>query len=113
MQVILTTAFFVVVTWNWWQWKGIVALVPFWTLFEFVYRLRLRGYLACPHCGFDANLFMVDQNRAREEVKRHVRKKYEERGINLAGVESASASGLGSRSTSRQVPEALGPDAAR
>jgi hypothetical protein len=37
--------------------------------------------MACPQCGFDAFLYMVDVKRARAEVEAHWRKKFAEKGV--------------------------------
>ena len=31
---------------------GVVAFLPFWTVFETIYRMKVRTLLGCPHCGF-------------------------------------------------------------
>jgi len=80
-QVFLTAAFFTLLTWKWFAWKGIVSFIPFWTIFEVVYRTRLRAALGCVQCGFDPYLFMRDVDLARAEVESHWRKKFEEKGI--------------------------------
>jgi hypothetical protein len=80
-QVLATALFFTLVTWTWFDWKGIVSFVPFWACFETYYRTRLRASLACTHCGFDPYLYLTDVKRAREEIERHWRAKFAERGI--------------------------------
>jgi hypothetical protein len=58
-------------------WKGLVSFLPFWIVFETVYRLRLRVELRCPECGFDPILCLSDIKRAKEEVASHWRRKLE------------------------------------
>jgi hypothetical protein len=77
----LTAAFFTLVTWQWFTWKGVVSFVPLWVIFEAVYRARVRVAMRCPHCGFDPYLYLVDVNRARTEIESHWRKKFAEKGI--------------------------------
>jgi hypothetical protein len=80
-QIGVTAAFFTLVTWNWFDWKGIVSFVPLWAIFEAVYRTRTRAHLNCPHCGFDPYLYLVDIKKARREIEDHWRKKFAEKGI--------------------------------
>jgi hypothetical protein len=68
-------------TWPWFGWKGIVSILPFWSVFEFIYRWRMRAALGCPYCGFDPYLFLIDEDWAKREVETHWRKKYSDRGI--------------------------------
>jgi len=81
LQIVLATAFFVLAGWNWFGWKGGVAIVPLWAVFEVVYRLQFRAALLCHYCGFDPFLYLVDVKRARREVESHWRKRFEEHGI--------------------------------
>lgn len=81
VQIALTAAFFTLVTWSWFDWKGIVSFVPMWTVFEALYRGRVRAASHCPHCGFDPYLYLVDVKRARSEIEAHWRKKFAEKGI--------------------------------
>lgn len=80
-QIGLLSIVFTMATYPWLSWKGIVAFLPFWTVFEVIYRSRVRAALMCPHCGFDACLFLVDRGKARQEVETYWRKKLEEKGI--------------------------------
>ena len=80
-QVAITAIFFTLVCWNYFSWKGLISVLPFWTLFEIIYRARVRAALNCPHCGFDAFLYLTDVQRARAEVENHWRKKFAEKGI--------------------------------
>lgn len=80
-QVVITAVFFTLVTWNWFGWKGMVSFLPFWTIFEAVYRSRVRAALSCPQCGFDPYLYLVDVERARREIEGHWRRKFAEKGI--------------------------------
>ena len=81
VQVAMTAVFLTAVTWNWFEWKGLVSFAPMWMAFELIYRIRARGMLACPHCGFDPYLQLTDARRAREEIEAHWRKKFAEKGI--------------------------------
>lgn len=80
-QVALTSVVFTLLTWNWFEWRGIVSFVPFWTIFEIIYRSKLRVALHCPNCGFDPYLYLVDIQRARTEIENHWRKKFSEKGV--------------------------------
>jgi hypothetical protein len=80
-QVAMTAVFFTLVTWSWFGWKGMVSFIPFWTIFEAVYRSRVRAALGCPQCGFDPYLYLVDVGRARSEIEGHWKKKFAEKGI--------------------------------
>ncbi len=74
-----------VATWRWFEWRGVVSFVPFWLIFEAVYRARCRGILNCTQCGFDPYLYLIDTRRARAEVESHWRKKFAEKGIPYPG----------------------------
>ena len=80
-QIALTALMFMVLTWRWFSWRGIASFVPLWTVFEVVYRLRMRAALGCDQCGFDPYLFAVDPERARQEIDAHWRRKFAEKGI--------------------------------
>lgn len=80
-QVGITAAFFTLLTWNWFTWKGIVSFVPIWVVFEFFYRARVRAAVACTNCGFDPFLYLDDVGRARKEIENHWRRKFAEKGI--------------------------------
>jgi hypothetical protein len=80
-QVGLTTAFVAVLTWPWFDWKGLVAFVPLWAVYEMIYRSRLRVALLCSNCGFDPYLYLTDIQKARTELEKHLRVKYEKKGI--------------------------------
>jgi hypothetical protein len=81
LQIFLTAAFFTVLTWKIFNWKGLVSFIPFWVVFEVIYRSRMRVALVCKKCGFDPYLFLIDSNLAKREVDLHWRKKLEEKGI--------------------------------
>lgn len=81
LQIALTSVFFTLVCWNLFSWKGIVSFLPFWVIFEVIYRSRVRVALACEQCGFDPVLYLVDVDRARGEVDKHWRAKFAEKGI--------------------------------
>jgi hypothetical protein len=80
-QLGLTAAFFTLVTWHWFSWKGMVSFLPLWTVFEMVYRAKVRAALYCEQCGFDPILYLVDVKRARGEVETFWRKRFEEKGV--------------------------------
>lgn len=80
-QVGLTAIIFMLATWSRFEWKGIVSFFPLWTIFEVVYRSRVRAALTCNQCGFDPYLYLIDVPRAREVVENHWRKKFAEKGI--------------------------------
>lgn len=80
-QIALCAVVFSLATWHWFAWKGIVSFIPFWIVFEFIFRSRMRAAVRCPHCGFDAFLFMVDSEWAKEELEKHWRQKFLEKGI--------------------------------
>jgi hypothetical protein len=81
VQIGLTAACLMLLTWPIFGWKGFVSFIPLWTVFEILYRGKVRGALSCPQCGFDAYLYMVDVKRARTEVESHWRKKFADKGI--------------------------------
>jgi hypothetical protein len=74
-------AFFTLVTWPLFSWKGIVSFVPLWTFFEIWYRTKVRGALSCRQCGFDPYLYLTDADQAKAEVETYWRKKFDEKGI--------------------------------
>ncbi len=48
--------------------KGVFVNLPFWGVFEFIYRARARQSLICPHCGFDPYLYKHDVKLARQKM---------------------------------------------
>ena len=80
-----TTLFFTLLTWPWFSWKGIVAFLPIWTVFESIYRWRMRAMLMCSDCGFDPFLMKIDVKWAQREVDAHWRKKFADRGLVYPG----------------------------
>lgn len=81
IQVALTAVVFTLLSWHWFEWKGIVSFLPLWIAFEAVYRSKTRAALACSDCGFDPFLYLVDVKRARAEIESHWRKKFADKGI--------------------------------
>lgn len=81
IQIGLTSLVFMLATWSWFEWKGVVVFVPLWITFEVLYRVRVRRAAHCESCGFDPFLFMVDHGRARTEVENYWRNKLAEKGI--------------------------------
>lgn len=80
-QIGLTSVIFALLTSPWLKWKGVVSFVPFWSIFETIYRLRMRASLSCPHCGFDPYLFLIDSDRSKKEMDAYWRKKFADKGI--------------------------------
>ncbi len=80
-RVAVTSALVMLATWPLFDWKGIVAFVPFWIAFETVYRLKFRQAVVCHLCGFDPILYMKDRNQAKELVRARYREAYAARGI--------------------------------
>jgi hypothetical protein len=77
-QVGITAAFFALVAWPVFGWKGILSAVPIWTLFETFYRARMRAALECENCGFDPYLYLTDVSKARDHVRAHWEKRLAE-----------------------------------
>ncbi|MGE0616378.1 MAG: hypothetical protein AB7P04_12130 [Bacteriovoracia bacterium] len=106
-RIALTAGVFTVATWPWFGWKGMISLVPFWAIFETYYRLRLRTSLACPNCGFDPYLFLVDAKKARTEMVSFWKEKFAKQGIPYPGDEennltTATPSAAGSKTATTQ-----------
>ena len=100
-QITLLTAVYTLIGWSWQGWKGIVAFVPFWTLFEIIYRWHVRASLSCSQCGFDPYLFKVDLKLAHQEVEDHWRKKFAEKGIPYPEKQPGAEIGLTEASVRR------------
>lgn len=83
-RIALSVAFLNVITWHWFGVKGLFLVFPVWAVFELVYRLRLRAYGACPNCGFDPYLYLVDVKKARAEMNRFWTAKLTERAPSTA-----------------------------
>ena len=81
VQIGLTAAFFTLLTWHWFSWKGMVSFIPLWTAFEAIYRGKVRAAMYCSNCGFDPYLYLVDVKRARTQIETHWRGKFAEKGI--------------------------------
>ena len=81
IQIGITTAFFTLMTWPWFDFKGVVAFFPLWVAFESLYRTRVRVSVRCHHCGFDPFLYLNDVQQARATIESHWRKIFQERGI--------------------------------
>jgi hypothetical protein len=80
-QVALTSALITIGLWKWLAWKGILSFLPLWTGFEVIYRSRVRAALICSSCGFDPYLFLSNEEKAKDEIETHWRKKFTEKGI--------------------------------
>lgn len=81
IQIGITTAFLMLLSWPWIAWKGVVAYLPLWIGFEMIYRSRIRAAVVCDQCGFDPFLYLVDIKKTRTEVEKHWRDKFEKKGI--------------------------------
>lgn len=93
-QVALTVVCFMLATWSWFGWKGVVAFVPFWIAFEVGFRIRTRAAAQCDKCGFDPFLYKVDVGWARREIEQHWRRKFAEKGIPFPGSKPATEAPL-------------------
>ena len=91
VQIGLTTAMVTLMTWQLFEWKGIVSFIPIWIVFETLYRLRVRAQMTCSQCGFDPFLYLTDTTRARGEVEAFWRTRFKERGIAYPGDASQVA----------------------
>lgn len=80
-RVVITTGIVTLALYPWLSWKGVVSIVPLWAAFEVFYRGRVRAQLACPECGFDPYLYMVDRRKAREAMEVFWRTRLEARGL--------------------------------
>jgi hypothetical protein len=89
VQVGLTAVFFTLVAWPLFGWKGIVSALPFWAVFEVIYRGRVRAAISCQNCGFDPYLYLTDVKRARDEIEKRWRVRFEEKGIPFPEKQSA------------------------
>ncbi len=98
IQIGLTSVMFTLLFWSVLGWRGVVSFVPFWTLFEIVYRWRLRAVLPCRQCGFDPYLFLADVDSAKVEIETHWKKKFAEKGIPYPDTPSVQ------QKRSQQVP---------
>lgn len=74
-QVLLTTLVFTAALWPFFGAAGLFLILPFWILFEVLFRLRVRAELRCQHCGFDPTLFLADAERAKIEMREFWEKK--------------------------------------
>ena len=80
-QIGLLTVVFAILCWSKLSGRGFIAFIPFWSIFEVLYRWKLRILLPCSQCGFDPYLFSSDVKRAQQEVEHHWRKKFADKGI--------------------------------
>lgn len=79
-QIALTAAIFTLLTWTWFEWKGMISFLPIWIGFEVMYRIKFRAMAPCPLCGFDPYLQLIDSERAKEITVQFWKKKFEEQG---------------------------------
>lgn len=104
VQIGLTAVFFTLCAWPLFGAKGIVAFVPIWAIFEVIYRTKVRAVISCPHCGFDPYLYLSDVKRAREEIEKHWKAKFAEKGIPFPGAEEPPA-GINKKESNRSLTE--------
>lgn len=100
VQVGITTVVFALGLHQIWPWigvKALVAFVPFWIVFEIVYRAKVRASVTCQRCGFDPVLYLSDIDRTREAIREHWRKRFEEKGIPFPGDDASD--------TAPRIPE--------
>lgn len=81
IHALLSTGFLMLITWPFFNWKGIVWALPVLLALEFFYRLKMRSILVCPDCQFDPILYMVNRDKAVHQVDEAWRKKFEIHGI--------------------------------
>jgi hypothetical protein len=58
--------------------KGLLFYVMGLTVLETIILFRRRGDVTCPHCGFDAHLYIKDAAAACEKVKLHLKQRQED-----------------------------------
>ncbi|NDF13976.1 hypothetical protein EB061_01465 [bacterium] len=81
-HIALATAFFALLFWPLMGVKGVFAfLLPVGIVMEALYRLKMRAALICPDCQFDPVLYLVDREKAIQQVEEAWRKKFTEKGI--------------------------------
>ncbi|MCM0605570.1 MAG: hypothetical protein KA715_05720 [Xanthomonadaceae bacterium] len=80
-QVALTAGVIMLMTWSWFEWKGVVSFIPLWIGFEVMFRMKLRAMIPCPICGFDPYLQLIDSKRATEKTVEFWKKKFEDNGL--------------------------------
>jgi hypothetical protein len=68
-------------SWNWLGFVGLFSIVPFWIVFELVYRIRLRTGFECKVCGFDPYLYLHDIQKAKAQVDARLRQTYALKGV--------------------------------
>jgi hypothetical protein len=80
-RVLLTSVVFTMLSWNWLGFVGLFSIVPFWIVFELVYRIRLRTGFECKVCGFDPYLYLHDIQKAKAQVDARLRQTYALKGV--------------------------------
>ncbi len=80
-QVGLSAAMLAFLFWPLMRWKGLFFFVPLWTLFEIIYRMRMRVFMRCDKCAFDTFLYITDKEKALGEVKKHFHALYVSQGL--------------------------------
>ncbi|OFZ80708.1 MAG: hypothetical protein A2583_06840 [Bdellovibrionales bacterium RIFOXYD1_FULL_53_11] len=108
-RVGLTSVFFMLVTWPWFGFKGIVSFLPIWMAFEVYFRTRVRAELSCKSCGFDPYLYLTDVKRARDEIETYWRKKFAEKGIPYPEKNGSGAAMPGARQEAAADAEKVNP----
>lgn len=91
IQVGLCSAIFTILMWPLFGWKGMVSFVPLWTVFEVLYRWKVRASVACPSCGFDPVLCLADPEKAKQLVREHFEKKRAARSASEVSPEESEA----------------------
>lgn len=100
MRILAATAFLTLCFWPWFEWKGVVTALPLWTGFEIYFRTHVRANLNCTNCGFDAYLYLVDIQKARQGIDAHWRGKFAVRGISYPDSLNSTVSSSNSLASS-------------
>jgi hypothetical protein len=77
----------------WMAWKALLSFIPLWIGFEILYRARVRSIAACQYCGFDPFLYLSDAQRAKQAIQAHLKKRYEEKGLEYPNASNHDANG--------------------
>lgn len=108
-QLVLTTFVLVILLWEWAGPKSVLLFFPLATLFEFIFRMKARTQLPCPHCGFDPYLALQSETQAKSEIEAFWKKKFKEKGVPYPSESPSLSSVLGSEvpttSRKKQNPE--------
>jgi len=93
-QILLTTLVFTAGLWPVLGGAGLFLVLPFWILFEVLYRLKVRTELQCEQCGFDPTLFLANAERAKAEMKVFWEKKLGKSGASVGDAKTPAADSL-------------------